>query len=139
MPKLGARGRAGDDPDGSSSLISADQARANLSFPTEVDKQPAPVLGVLLHAVIQRLDLLLVEEPQYPLLQLARALTRNDLHQRRLLGHRLVDDPAQRPVDVLAPVEDVVQVELELHGLDGTLDGAAPPREPPTPPGPLWT
>src|SRR5262249_9513754 len=34
---------------------------------------------------------------------------------RRLLCHRLVDDVSQRAVDVVAPVIDIVQVQLELH------------------------
>jgi len=39
-----------------------------------VDEQPPEVLGVLLDAVVQRLDVLLVEEPQDPLLELTRPL-----------------------------------------------------------------
>ncbi len=49
------------------------------------------------------------------LLQLPGALAGDDLHQRRLRPDRLIDDVPQRPVDVLAPVVDVVQVQLELH------------------------
>src|SRR6266571_3735444 len=84
-------------------------------LPPEVDEQAAEVLGVLLHAVVERLDLLLVEEAEYPLLELPGALARDDLDQRRLLPHRLVDDVPQRTVDVLTAVIDVMQVELELH------------------------
>src|SRR5207302_947950 len=64
--------------------------RASGSPPPEVDEQPPEVLRVLLHPVIERLDVLAVEEPQDVLLQLAGALARNDLDQGGLLGHRLV-------------------------------------------------
>src|SRR5579859_6025739 len=80
-----------------------------------MDEDPAEVLGVLLHPVVQRLDLLLVEEAQHALLELAGALAGDDLDERRLLRHGLVDDRAQGAVDVPAAVVDVVQVELQLH------------------------
>src|SRR4051794_26496229 len=64
------------------------------SLVPEVDEESAPVLGVLLDAVVERLDLLLVEETQYPLLELARPLARDDLHEGHLLGHGLIDDLA---------------------------------------------
>src|SRR5208282_1925531 len=89
-------------------------------LPAEVDEHAAEVLGVLLHPVIERLDLLLLEEPEHVLFKLARALAGNDLDERRLLPDRLVHDVAQRPVDVLAAVVDVVQVEFELHRVVST-------------------
>src|SRR6266566_9544256 len=85
------------------------------SLVAEVDEQAAEILGVLLHAMVERLDLLLLQEPEHPLLELPRALARDDLDQRRLLPHGLVDDVPQRAVDVLAAIVDVMQVELELH------------------------
>ena len=39
-------------------------------LPAEVDEHPAEVLGVLLDPVVQRLDVLAVEEPQHVLLEL---------------------------------------------------------------------
>src|SRR6185437_3657541 len=84
--------------------------------PPEVDEEPPEVLGVLLDAVVERLDLFLLQEPEHPLLELPRALARDDLNKRGLLGHGLVDDRLQGPVDVLPAVVDVVQVELQLHG-----------------------
>ena len=77
-----------------------------------MDEEPAPVLGVLLDPVVQRLDLLLVEEPQYPLLQLARALAGMISTSVAFLATASSMIPAQRPIDVLAAVEDVVEVEL---------------------------
>src|SRR4051794_8792923 len=85
------------------------------SLPTEVYEHPAEVVRVLLDAVIERLDILLVEESEHMLFQGARALAWYDLDQRRLLGHRFIDDRAQRPVDVRPPVVDLVQVQLGLH------------------------
>src|SRR5215469_7789122 len=76
---------------------------------------PAEVLGILFNPVVERLDFLLLEEPEHALLELARPLPGDDLDQRRLGADRLVDDAAQGAVDVLAAVVDVVQVELELH------------------------
>src|SRR4051812_20210715 len=45
----------------------------------EVHKQATPVVAVLLHPVVQLLDLALVEEAQHLLLQCAAALARDDL------------------------------------------------------------
>src|SRR5215472_780890 len=117
---------------------------AGRSLPAEVDEDPAEVFGVLLDAVVQRLDLLLLQEPEHVLLELAGALARDDLDQRRLLPDRLVHDVAQRPVDVPAAVVDVVQVERELHrSVSGLADcrpryahrqvRARPRGRPPTP------
>src|SRR5215471_11297488 len=84
-------------------------------FPPEVHKQAAEVLGVLLHPVVQRLDVLALQEPQHVLLELARALAGDDLDYRRLLRDSLVEDPLQRPLDFRALIVDVVQVQLQLH------------------------
>src|SRR5580698_7934445 len=90
-------------------------ASAPRLLPAEMNEKPTEVLRVLLHPVILRLDLFLLEEPQHVLLELPRALARDDLDQRRLLRHGLVDDRRQRLVDVLATVVYVVQVKLQLH------------------------
>src|SRR5664280_449893 len=79
----------------------------------------AKVVGVLLHSVVQGLDLLLIQKAQNVLLEGTRALARNDLDQWCLLQDRLVDDGAQCTVDVSAVVVDVMQVELELHAVIG--------------------
>src|SRR5262245_49135347 len=84
--------------------------------PPEMDEEPPEVLGVFLYAMVERLDLLLLQEPEHPLLELPRALAWDDLNERGFLRHRLVDDRLQGPVDVLPGVVDVVQVELQLHG-----------------------
>src|SRR6266566_4411728 len=87
----------------------------NGSVPAEVDEQPTEVLRVLLHPVVEGLDVLAVEIAQYVLLELSGPLAGDDLDEGGLLGHRLVDDLPQGPVDVRAAVVDVVQVELQLH------------------------
>src|SRR4029077_11307485 len=85
-------------------------------LPAKMDEKATEVLRILLDSVVFRFDLFLLKEPQHVLLELSGSLARDDLDQRCLLGLRLVDDGPQRPVDVLAPVVDVVQVKLELHG-----------------------
>jgi hypothetical protein len=47
-----------------------------------MDEEPPEVLGVLLDAMVERLDLLLLQEPEHPLLELPRALARDDLDER---------------------------------------------------------
>src|SRR5438045_1826036 len=85
-------------------------------LPAEMNEKTAEVLRIFLDSVVFRFDLFLLKKPQHVLLELSGSLARDDLDQRRLLGLRLVDDRPQRPVDVLAPVVDFVQVKLELHG-----------------------
>src|ERR1700754_3385425 len=90
---------------------------APASLPPEVHEHPPEVVLVLLHAVVERLDLLLLQKPQHALLELPGPLARDDLHERGLLRHGLVDHRSQRLVDLPAPVVDVVQVEFELHAV----------------------
>src|SRR2546429_925060 len=85
-------------------------------LPAEMNEKATEVLRILLDSVVFRFDLFLLKKPQHVLLELSGSLARDDLDQGRLPGFRLVDDGPQRPVDVLAPVVDVVQVKLELHG-----------------------
>src|ERR1035441_5210990 len=91
------------------------EPRGNFSFPSEMDEHSSEVVRVLLHPVIQRLDLFLIEEPQHPLLQLTASLAWDDLDQRRLLLHCLVDDGSEGPVDIFTSVVDVVEVQLQFH------------------------
>ena len=84
-----------------------------------MDEDTAEVVRVLLDPVVEALDLLLLEEPQHPLLQLAAPLAGDDLHGGRLLGDGLVDHGPQGGVDLIASVVYLVQVELELHTRSG--------------------
>src|SRR3954453_19331967 len=97
------------------------------SLPAEVDEDPTEVVRVLLHPVVERLHLLLLEEAQDSFLQLAGPLAGNDLDERRPLGHGLVDDRPQRPLDLPAVVVDVVKVELQLHPASGSAAVLATP------------
>ena len=80
-----------------------------------MDEDPAEVVGVLLDAVIERLDLFLVEEAQDALLQLTASLAGDDLDEPHSLRNRLVDDGSKGTVDIVASVVDLVQIELEPH------------------------
>src|SRR5450631_1635669 len=95
-------------------LCCPSSARVGL-LPPEVHEHPAEVVRVLLHPVVERFDLLLIQKAQHVFLQGAGALSGDDLDQRRLLADRLVDDGAQRAVDIAAVVVDVMQVELQFH------------------------
>jgi hypothetical protein len=82
----------------------------------EMDEDPSEIVGVLFDPVVQRLDLLLVEEAQYALFQLAASFPGDDLDRPGLFGHGLVDDGPQGAIDVIPSVVDLVKVQLELHG-----------------------
>src|SRR5688572_7443155 len=99
-------------PTASGTALSTATAATGGRVEAEVDEEAAPVVAVLLDPVIELLDLSLVEEAQHLLLQGATALARDDLDEGGLLLDRLVDDPAQGPIDLVALVEDVVQVQL---------------------------
>lgn len=72
-------------------------------------------MRILLHSVVNDPDVLTVEKAKYPLSQLSRALSGDDLDARCLLGNGLVHDRAKRAVDFVTAVIDIVQVKLELH------------------------
>ena len=83
----------------------------------EPDEQATEVIAVLVDAVVQLLHPRLLEVADHLLLQLSAALARNDLQHGdptvHAESHRLI----QGPVDLVALVEDVVQVELVFgHG-----------------------
>ena len=82
--------------------------------PAKVHQDPAEVRGVLFDAVVQRLDLFLVEKAQHVFLVRAGAFSRNDPDERCFLGECLVDDRPQCVVDIAAPVIDVVQIQLSF-------------------------
>jgi len=80
-----------------------------------VDEHPSRVVRILLHSVVNDLDVLTVKKAKYPLSQLSRALSGDDLDERCLLGNGLVHDRAKRAIEFVTAVIDVVQVKLELH------------------------
>jgi len=89
--------------------------RRDALFPPEVDEHPPRVVRILLHSVVNDLDVLTVKKAKYPLSQLSRALSGDDLDERCLLGNGLVHDRAKRAIEFVTAVIDVVQVKLELH------------------------
>ena len=80
-----------------------------------MNENSTKIVRILLHAVILRLDVLLIKESQNTLLQLSAAFSRDDLDQFDLLLDRLVDDAPQRRIDVPTTVVNVVKIEGELH------------------------
>ena len=80
-----------------------------------MDEHPPGVVRILLHSVVNDLDVLTVKKAKYPLSQLSRALSGDDLDERCLLGNGLVHDRAKRAIEFVTAVIDVVQVKLELH------------------------
>ena len=83
----------------------------------EVDEEAAPVVAVLLDAVVHRANVLLVEVAQDLLLKGAGALTGDDLDQPDLLVDGILHHLLEGTVDLAAPVVDVVEVQDELrHG-----------------------
>jgi NAD(P)-dependent dehydrogenase (short-subunit alcohol dehydrogenase family) len=81
-----------------------------------VHEYPPEVVGVLLDPVIETPYLLTVEEAQHSFFELAAPLAGDDLDEPRLLLNCFVHDRLKGAVDVLTPVVDVMQVQLELHG-----------------------
>ena len=65
-----------------------------MSLPPEMNEHPPIVARILLYAVVESLHILLIEETQDVFLELTASLSRDDLDDRRLLGHGLVDDAA---------------------------------------------
>src|SRR5262249_38326858 len=86
-----------------------DACRPCRLLPADVHEDPAEVVGVLLDAVVERLDVLALEESQNVLLELAGSLARDDLHQRCLLGDRFLHDRVEGALDLPAAVVDVMQ------------------------------
>lgn len=79
-----------------------------------MDKEPTEILRVFLNSVIERLDVWQLKKAQDPLFQLSAPLSRNDLHRGCLDANCLGNHRVKRTVNVVSPVEDVVQVKREL-------------------------
>jgi hypothetical protein len=77
-------------------------------------------MRVLLHSIVESLDILLVEESQDMLLKLTAALAGDDLYQSNLFVDCFLNDGSERSVNIPAPVVDLVQVELEFHNRGST-------------------
>ena len=82
-----------------------------------MDEDPPVVPRILLDAVVENLDLLLIQKPEDSLLQRTTPLSGDDLDQPNLLVDGFVDDCAQGSVDVITSVVDIVQIKFELDGV----------------------
>lgn len=80
----------------------------------EMHKQPPEILAVLFHAMVERLDVGALQEPQHRLLQLAASLARDDLNHRNPVPDGILHRAVQRRLDVPAPVENIMKIHLDL-------------------------
>ena len=79
-----------------------------------MNKDAAEIFIILLYAVIQLLDVTLIQEAQHFLLELPAALAGDDLDQFDLALERFFHDAIQLRIDLLAAVVDVVQIQFEF-------------------------
>ena len=97
-------------------LFPASQVGAEvLSLPAEVDEKSAVILRVLLNAVVERLDIRLLEEAQDAPFQLTAPLPWDDLHTRGLDPRCFGQHRAKRAINVLAAIEDVMEIKRQLR------------------------
>ena len=82
------------------------------SLKLEVDEYPAVVLIVLLHTVIQLLDMSLIEKTQDLLLELPAPFTGYDINKCDLFVKCFFNDAVQFRIDLIALVVNVVQVQF---------------------------
>jgi len=80
-----------------------------------MNEYPSKIVGVLLHSVVESLDLFLIEKAEHPFLQLTAAFARDDLNQTSLLLDGLVDDGSKGAIDVFTTIVDIVQIQFYLH------------------------
>jgi hypothetical protein len=79
----------------------------------EMDEQPAEIPAVLFDSVVELANVRPLQEPQDFLLQLATAFSRDDLYGPDALFDGLVHRLLECRIDLAAPIEDVVKVELD--------------------------
>ena len=78
----------------------------------EVDPDAAEVFGVFFHAVVLGADVGLLEEFEDAFLEDAGALAGDDLDEGDFLFDGFADDAVEGGVDLLAFVEEIVEVEF---------------------------
>jgi hypothetical protein len=106
-------------------------SRPGSYFQRKCTKARPKFVRVLLHPVVERLDLLAVEEAQHTFLQRAGAFARMISTSGAFLPTGLVDDRLQGVVDLRASVVDLMQVELQLHTRHSSPRGRDQPEKPP--------
>lgn len=72
----------------------------------KIDKEPAPIVAVLVQPMEARLYLGPIQKSQHRLLQRAGALAGDDLHFGRMLGDCFVNDIQKRLLDSLRIAEN---------------------------------
>ena len=77
---------------------------------SEVNKYPSEVGIVLVDAVVELLNVLLIEEAEDMLLELPAPLPWDNLDQGDFLFDSFLDDAVEFGLDCLSLVEDVVEV-----------------------------
>jgi len=79
-----------------------------------MDKNPPEIFVILFHAVIQLLDMSLVQKAQDFFLQLPAPLAGDDFNPFDFTVYRFLDDAVEFGLDFLAAVVNVVQIEFEF-------------------------
>lgn len=83
----------------------------------EVNEDPPEVSVVLLDTMVELFDMALIEEAQYPLLELAAPLAGDDLNQCNPLIDGLLNDPLKLGIDPITAIIDFVPIEGEFGHL----------------------
>ena len=76
----------------------------------KVDEDPPKVTVVFLDTMIERTNMPLIKKSQNVLLELTAAFARNNLHEGDPLGNRLLHNPVEFAVNLVAAIVDLVQV-----------------------------
>jgi hypothetical protein len=87
------------------------------SLPPEVDEDSAEVVSAFLDPVVQRSDVLAIEEPEYALLSWLDPFPGMISTSRASFATVSSNDCLRRPFDLIATVVNLVQIQLELHRL----------------------
>lgn len=94
-------------------LASLNHASSNDAVLSEINQDPAAVGRIRLHADIELLNMFLLKKSQYPSLQFARSLARDNLNNVDPGAGSFEDDLPQRQLDVAVISEERVQVQGE--------------------------
>jgi len=79
-----------------------------------MNEQASEIFRIFFQAVVQGLDVFLVQKTQNALFELTAPLAGDDLHNLNTLLDRVVDDLAQGLINVTPAVKDLMQVQFEL-------------------------
>jgi hypothetical protein len=100
-----------------------------------MDEDPTEIMRILLNPVIERPDVLAGEEAKHALFELTASLAGDDLNEPNFLLNGFLDDVSKGPIDIVASVVDLVEIQLEFQDLRSTssccFEGARSVRRPP--------